>query len=71
MWCCLSASPRWGPYFVSPIVAGLEDGKTPIVATYDSIGCTSVEGEFQCGGTGADGLIGSCESFWKEGLNAE
>lgn len=31
---------RFGPYFVSPIVAGLQDG-TPILATYDSIGCKS------------------------------
>lgn len=31
---------RFGPYFVSPIVAGLENGK-PVIATYDSIGCTS------------------------------
>ena len=28
---------RFGPYFVTPIVAGLEDGK-PIICTYDSIG---------------------------------
>lgn len=31
---------RFGPYFVTPIVAGLEKG-VPILATYDSIGCTS------------------------------
>ena len=31
---------RFGPYFVTPIVAGLEDG-VPILATYDSIGCMS------------------------------
>ena len=32
---------RWGPYFIQPIVVGLEDGKEPMVASYDSIGCTS------------------------------
>lgn len=32
---------RFGPYFVSPIVAGLEDGVTPMISTYDSIGTTS------------------------------
>ncbi|KAL4450825.1 hypothetical protein ABPG74_011667 [Tetrahymena malaccensis] len=66
---------RWGPYFVQPIVAGLEyddvKGVIPITATYDSIGCTSIEGEFQVGGTGADGLIGSCESFWRQGLKPD
>jgi len=33
---------RWGPYFVQPIVVGLDkkdDGShKPIIATYDSIG---------------------------------
>ena len=28
---------RFGPYFVTPIVIGLEDGK-PVICTYDSIG---------------------------------
>jgi len=28
---------RFGPYFVTPIVVGLEDGK-PFICTYDSIG---------------------------------
>ena len=31
---------RFGPYFVSPIVAGLENG-VPVLSTYDSIGCKS------------------------------
>ena len=31
---------RFGPYFVAPIVAGLQDG-VPVIATYDSIGCIS------------------------------
>mmetsp|Transcript_148373 Transcript_148373/g.210762 ORF Transcript_148373/g.210762 Transcript_148373/m.210762 type:complete len:92 (+) Transcript_148373:152-427(+) len=29
---------RFGPYFVTPIVVGLEDGVKPLVSTYDSIG---------------------------------
>ncbi len=37
---------RWGPYFVQPIVVGLEDGKIPMVASYDSIGCTSTNEHF-------------------------
>lgn len=28
---------RFGPYFVTPIVIGLEDNK-PVICTYDSIG---------------------------------
>ena len=31
---------RWGPYFVSPVIVGLDvnDDYKPIVANYDSIG---------------------------------
>ncbi len=28
---------RFGPYFVTPIVIGIEDG-APVICTYDSIG---------------------------------
>jgi hypothetical protein len=31
---------------VTPMVVGLENGEKPIIATYDSIGCTSIEGDF-------------------------
>ena len=41
---------RFGPFMVSPIVAGLNknaDGShTPVIATYDSIGCLDDSGGF-------------------------
>ena len=41
---------RMGPYFVSPVVAGLdkisEDEYEPVVCTYDSIGCADSGGNF-------------------------
>ncbi|KRX07441.1 hypothetical protein PPERSA_03274 [Pseudocohnilembus persalinus] len=61
---------RFGPYFVSPIVVGMENGE-PLVATYDSIGCTSDLEPFQCAGTGSSELLGSCESYWKKGLKPD
>ena len=33
---------RWSPFFVVPIVAGLENGK-PIICSYDSIGAMDVD----------------------------
>ena len=60
---------------VSPIVAGLNknaDGShTPVIATYDSIGCLDDSGGFQVGGTGAQLLYGCCEAFYKPNLEAE
>lgn len=61
---------RFGPYFVQPIVAGLENGK-PVIATYDSIGCTSDNEPYQVGGTGGDELLGSCESYWKPDMEPD
>lgn len=61
---------RFSPYFVAPIVAGLEDGK-PILATYDSIGCLSNLDDFQVGGTASDNLLGPAESFYRKDLGPE
>lgn len=47
---------------MSPIVAGLEDGK-PIVATYDSIGCKTISENFASSGTASEGLFGIAESY--------
>jgi len=50
---------RFGPFFVTPIVAALENGQ-PIIATYDSIGAID-QGDFATGGTASEMLFGSCE----------
>ncbi|CAD8062864.1 unnamed protein product [Paramecium sonneborni] len=61
---------RFGPFFVTPIVAGLENGK-PILATYDSIGCKSDLDDFQVGGTGGNYIYGACEAFFKPDMSPE
>ena len=66
---------RWGPYFISPVVAGLdkvdEDNYEPIICTYDSIGYREHSGEFEVAGTGHELLYGSCEAFYKKDMNPE
>ncbi len=54
---------RWGPYFVQPIVAGLQEGK-PVIATYDSIGCMTKNEPIQVGGTAWEMLLGCAETFY-------
>eukprot|EP01016_Furgasonia_blochmanni_P009999 TRINITY_DN1419_c0_g1_i4.p2 TRINITY_DN1419_c0_g1~~TRINITY_DN1419_c0_g1_i4.p2 ORF type:complete len:130 (+),score=26.05 TRINITY_DN1419_c0_g1_i4:146-535(+) len=61
---------RWSPYFVSPIVAGLENGK-PILATYDSIGCLSNIDPFVVQGTATETLYGLAEAFYKPDLEPQ
>ena len=60
---------RFGPYYVSPVVAGLQDGE-PVICGYDSIGCIT-EDKFIFAGTASDHLMGCAESFWRPGMNAQ
>lgn len=61
---------RFGPYFVSPIVIGLEDG-IPVIATYDSIGCKTISENFASAGTAYEGLFGIAESYNRLDYNPE
>lgn len=62
-------SRRFGPWFVSPVVAGLskKDGK-PFICGFDSIGCIDFAKDFIVSGTASDQLFGTCESFWEPEL---
>lgn len=61
---------RFGPYFVSPVVVGLDvlDNNKPFVCGFDSIGCPSASGQFEISGTANDQLLGSCEAFFKKDM---
>merc|ERR1712070_218669 len=55
---------RFGPYFVEPVVAGLEDGK-PFLCAMDLIGAPVYTDNFVLSGTCDQYMYGACESFWK------
>ena len=63
--CTLYIINRFGPYFVEPVIAGL-DPKTdePYIATMDLIGCPMATKDFVVGGTCSEQLYGMCESLW-------
>jgi 20S proteasome subunit beta 3 len=65
-----------GPYFVTPVVAGLDYDAAkkeykPILSGYDLIGCMDENNTFAVGGTCTELLYGACESFYKEGMNPD
>eukprot|EP00768_Dysnectes_brevis_P006677 gnl/Dysnectes_brevis/534_a591_4535.p1 GENE.gnl/Dysnectes_brevis/534_a591_4535~~gnl/Dysnectes_brevis/534_a591_4535.p1 ORF type:complete len:207 (-),score=13.87 gnl/Dysnectes_brevis/534_a591_4535:34-654(-) len=62
---------RFGPYFVSPIVAGLQPDGTPFVASMDSIGAVSDHDNWYVEGTASDMLVGPCEAKWRPELGPE
>ena len=61
---------RFAPFFVTPAVVGLQDGR-PLLCTYDSIGTQSVHERFAAAGTAAGNFVGLCESYHRKGLGRE
>eukprot|EP00048_Salpingoeca_helianthica_P014402 m.221527 g.221527 ORF g.221527 m.221527 type:complete len:205 (+) comp15827_c0_seq1:2090-2704(+) len=60
---------RFGPYFVEPMVAGLNPDGTPYVGQTDLIGCQMTTEDFVVGGTCSEQLFGMCESLWRPNLS--
>jgi len=63
---------RFGPYFVNPVVAGINQttGK-PFICGFDSIGCIDFAKDFIVTGTADDQLFGMCEGLWEPDLGPE
>lgn len=57
---------RFGPYFIEPVIAGLDKKtKEPYVASLDLIGCPMETEDFVVSGTCTEQLYGMCESLWE------
>ena len=61
---------RFGPFFVTPIVVGLDDGE-PIIYHYDSIGSAANTTGYTCAGTASANYFALCESYYKENLEVQ
>ncbi|RIA94477.1 nucleophile aminohydrolase [Glomus cerebriforme] len=62
---------RFGPYFVEPIIAGLDKHNQPFICGMDLIGCINFAKDFVVGGTSGESLFGICESLWEPDLEPE
>lgn len=64
--------PRFGPYFVEPVIAGL-DPKTfePYVCNMDLIGCINEPEDFVVAGSCTEQLYGMCEALWEPNLKPD
>ncbi|TIA93203.1 hypothetical protein E3P99_00333 [Wallemia hederae] len=63
---------RWSPYFVEPVVAGLDPNNgEPFIAATDLIGCLNFAKDFVVSGTASDKMFGMAESLWEPDLEAE
>ncbi|CAG06144.1 unnamed protein product, partial [Tetraodon nigroviridis] len=57
---------RFGPYYIEPVIAGL-DPKTfePFICSLDLIGCPMETEDFVVSGTCSEQMYGMCESLWE------
>lgn len=60
---------RFAPFFVSPVVAGLEkDTHKPFLAGFDCIGAACKAEDFIANGTAKEQLAGICEAMWRPNM---
>ena len=63
---------RFGPFFVEPIVAGLDpDTFEPYICNMDLIGCITEPIDFVAGGTCEEQLMGMAETLWEPKMNPD
>ncbi|KAJ1802642.1 proteasome core particle subunit beta 3, partial [Coemansia sp. RSA 2598] len=62
---------RFGPYYIEPIIAGLDKDNKPFICSTDLIGCLNFPEDFAVTGTASDNLFGMCESLWEPDLDPE
>ncbi|CAH8834347.1 unnamed protein product [Trichobilharzia szidati] len=63
---------RFGPYFVEPVVAGIDHTTNkPYIASMDLIGCILEADDFVVSGTCTDQMYGMCETLWEKDMNSK
>jgi len=62
---------RFGPWFVEPVIAGLNNKNEPFIAATDLIGCINFAKDFVVSGTASEKLFGMAESLWEPDLSPE
>ncbi|XP_077978368.1 proteasome subunit beta type-3-like [Glandiceps talaboti] len=63
---------RFGPYFVEPIIAGLDPTTSePFICSLDLIGCPMEPEDFVVAGTSSEQLYGMCESLWRPDMESD
>ncbi|KAJ1987183.1 proteasome core particle subunit beta 3 [Dimargaris cristalligena] len=62
---------RFGPYFIEPVIAGMDKRNQPFICSMDTIGCINFAKDFVVAGNAGGGLYGMCESLWEPDLEPE
>merc|ERR1740129_2212722 len=63
---------RFGPYFIEPVVAGLDQNDKPFVSSADLIGCISGADEpYAVAGIATANMHGMCETLYKPDMESD
>ncbi|KAJ1511397.1 Proteasome subunit beta type-3 [Coelomomyces lativittatus] len=62
---------RFGPFFIEPVIAGLNEHHEPFICSMDLIGCINFAHDFVVAGTASANLYGMCESVWQPNLEPD
>ena len=66
---------RFGPFYVSTIIAGLQTDKNGVTKPYisgtDLIGACGIPEDFITAGSASDQLMGICEALWRPKMDSE
>lgn len=62
---------RFGPYFIEPVVAGLDENNEPFLSGMDLIGAPVYTKDFVVSGTATANMYGMCESLFKPDMEPE
>ncbi|KAH3763214.1 Proteasome, beta-type subunit, conserved site [Pelomyxa schiedti] len=64
-------SRRFGPYFVEPVICGLDADNKPFLSGLDLIGAPVFAPDFVASGGSVDSLFGMCESLWRPDMEPD
>jgi 20S proteasome subunit beta 3 len=59
---------RFGPFFVEPVIAGLDKNNKPYICATDLIGAPGPADDFVVSGTASEQLFGVCETLYQPDL---
>ncbi|GAB0086982.1 Proteasome subunit beta [Sergentomyia squamirostris] len=63
---------RFGPYFIEPVIAGMDPTTgEPFICNMDLLGCRTAPGDFVVSGTCNEQLYGMCETLWEPNLEPQ
>ncbi|KAH9404050.1 Proteasome subunit beta type-3 [Tyrophagus putrescentiae] len=62
---------RFGPYFIEPVIAGLDENNEPFICATDIIGCKNAPKDFVLAGTCEEQAFGMCETLWSPDLEPD